>query len=174
MLVEYYFLSDDGQFPNNELPVVVYKTAWKLSFLFPAAFIARKFKKNNWTNTWQNCVYGYQHYHSTAHEVLGVYKGETKLQLGGENGKVITLKKGDVIVIPAGVAHKNLTPENDFKCVGAYPSGSNYDLNYGKPGERPLTDKNIVEVPLPSKDPVLGISGPLLMKWKVSVNSLVA
>jgi uncharacterized protein YjlB len=50
--------------------------------------------------------------------------------------------------------------------VGAYPKGQeNYDMNYGKEGERPQTDKNIANVPRPDTDPVYGSEGPLLKKW---------
>jgi len=39
-------------------------------------------------------------------------------------------------------------------------------MNYGKPGERPHTDKNIQQVPLPDADPVYGLEGDLLKFWK--------
>jgi len=64
--------------------------------------------------------------------VLGVCKGEPLLQLGGENGISLFIQQGDVLIIPAGVAHKNLGKENDLICVGAYPDGRDYDMNYGK------------------------------------------
>jgi uncharacterized protein YjlB len=52
------------------------------------------------------------------------------------------------------MAHKNLGEENQVKCVGAYPEGRNYDMNYGHAGERPSTDSNISRVPMPDKDPI--------------------
>lgn len=165
MQVEYIYLEDDGRFPNSELPVIVYKSAWDLSFLFPASYIIRQLEKHNWVNAWRSEVYDYHHYHSTTHEVLAVYKGKSKLLLGGTNGKVVELKKGDVILIPAGVAHKNLEPKNEFKCVGAYPKGQDYDMNYGKQGERPATDIHIQHVPMPEFDPVLGTKGPVVEQW---------
>ena len=64
------------------------------------------------------------------------------------------------------MAHKNLGAENSVGVIGAYPDGREYDMNYGKPGERPCTDKNIKEVPVPESDPVLGISGGLTKIWK--------
>jgi uncharacterized protein YjlB len=72
---------------------------------------------------------------------------------------------GDVIVIPAGVAHKNLGSTGDFGVVGAYAQGQNPDMNYGRPGERPRTDSNISRVALPKADPLFGVSGPLMENW---------
>ena len=165
MQIEQVYLEDDGKFPNSDLPVLVYKSVWKLSYLFPSSFIIRHFEKNGWTNAWRSGVYDYHHYHSTTHEVLAVYKGKAKLLLGGSKGRVIEVKKGDVLLIPAGVAHKCLEAKNDFRCVGAYPKGHEYDMNYGKQDERPTTDINIQQVSLPTKDPVFGTKGPMIEQW---------
>lgn len=165
--VEYsYLLKDDGIFPNSKLPVLFYKDVLDLPVLFPAAYIENLFKSNHWSNSWKNGIYTYHHYHSITHEVLGVYKGQATVLLGGEKGVEITLNKNDVLIIPAGVAHKNLGEENNIGCVGAYPEGKSYDMNYGKPGERPLTDTNIADVPLPERDPVLGLKGGIEKYWK--------
>jgi uncharacterized protein YjlB len=162
-----YYLKDDGIFPNNELlPVLLYKSAWKLPFWKPATAIEKRIKENQWGNVWRNGVYDYHHYHSITHEVLCAYKGKTKLLLGGDKGVTIEFEKGDVLIIPAGVAHKNLRPHAIFKCIGAYPEGKNYDMNYGTT-ERPKTDENIKKVPLPKTDPVKGLSGPLLEYWQL-------
>ena len=72
---------------------------------------------------------------------------------------------GDIIVIPAGVGHKNLKSEN-FKIVGAYPDGREYDMNYGKEGERPAVDKNILKVPVPDTDPFFGRTKGVPEIWK--------
>ncbi|HLP12491.1 MAG TPA: cupin domain-containing protein [Flavobacteriales bacterium] len=164
---ETYYLKDDGVFPNNKfLPVIIYKAVIDLPFFRPAHYIKKIFAEHNWSNAWKDTMYDYHHYHSVTHEVLGVYKGEAMVQLGGENGIKVLLEEGDVIIIPAGVAHKNLTPKKTFKCVGAYPSGKQYDMNYGKPEERPRTDANIINVALPDKDPVYGDRGELQKAWK--------
>lgn len=152
-------LKDDGRFPNSKLPALLYKGALKIPFLFPATYVRNLFEKNNWSNAWDFGIFEYHHYHSTTHEVLGIYTGKTTLQLGGDNGVTITLEKGDVLVIPAGVAHKNLGKEDDVGCVGAYPDGREYDMNYGRPGERPRTDDNIAAVPLPATDPISAAGG---------------
>ena len=163
---EQYFVKDDGLFPNNRLPILYYPKALKLPKLFPSHFTKKLFQENNWKNNWKQGIYTYHHYHSTTHEVLGVCKGETLLLLGGEEGVTIFIEEGDVLVIPAGVAHMNLGKENDVTCIGGYPDGRDYDMNYGNRNERPRTDHNIASVPLPETDPVLGKEGGLLEIWK--------
>ena len=155
-------LSDDGTFPNNErLPVLIYHQA----FEHGASEIEETFRRNGWGGTWRDGIYTYHHYHSTAHEVLGVARGTARVQLGGSDGITLDVSAGDAVVIPAGVAHKNLESSDDFLVVGAYPPGQEYDMNYGRPDERPQADRNIEAVPLPETDPVLGAGGPLLEHW---------
>jgi uncharacterized protein YjlB len=162
-------LTDDGTFPNNgKLPLVVYKNAIAIPAENPAGAVERIFLENGWGGSWRNGIYPYHHYHSTAHEVLGVYGGNATVQLGGPNGLVVDAGPGDVIIIPAGVAHKNLGSSSDFRCVGAYPPGQSWDMNYGRPGERPKADQNIAKVPLPETDPVYGSTGPLMKIWKIN------
>jgi uncharacterized protein YjlB len=38
-------------------------------------------------------------------------------------------------------------------------------MNYGKPGERPQTDKNITQVAIPLTDPVYGKMQGLVQIW---------
>ena len=127
--------------------------------------IEEVFHSNRWGRSWRNGIYPYHHYHSTAHEVLGVYKGNARVQFGGEKGPILAVETGDVVIIPAGVAHKNINSSQDFRVVGAYPAGQSWDMNYGKPGERPAADQNIAEVPDPKADPVYGSESPLLELW---------
>ena len=163
---EQFFVKDDGIFPNNSLPILYYPKAIDLPKLFPALSVKKLFKQNNWTNNWKYGIYTYHHYHSTSHEVLGVCKGDTLLPLGGEQGIILFIEKGDVLIIPAGVAHINLGEEDDIVCVGGYPDGRDYDIKRGRKNERPRADRNIAEVPLPQTDPVFGAKGGLLEIWK--------
>ena len=87
----------------------------------PASIFEERFAENDWTNSWRDGVYSFPHYHSTSHEVLGVYSGAATLRLGGGHGKNVKVHAGDVIVIPAGVAHQNIGASDDFGVVGAYP-----------------------------------------------------
>lgn len=166
MVLFKFNIADDGQFPNNmALPVLFYKGALKLPLLFPAEMIRRLFKKHQWYNSWQSGIFTYQHYHSNTHEVMGCYRGQTELQLGGPHGVIITFAKGDVLIIPAGVAHKNLSDEHSVACVGAYPDGREYDMKRGRKDERPKADENIISVPLPAQDPLYGKTGELIKQW---------
>lgn len=161
-----HLASDDGTFPNNEtLPVVVYEGAFVFGDRSHAALIESVFQANGWGGLWRNGIYSYHHYHSTAHEVLGVADGAARVQLGGDEGRTFEVEAGDVIVLPAGVAHKNIDATSGFLVVGAYPAGQQWDMNYGKPNERPQVDRNIEQVPLPSSDPVYGQEGPLAEYW---------
>jgi uncharacterized protein YjlB len=159
-------LKDDGVFPNGRLPLLLYRGAVSISGDDPARVFEDMFEENGWSESWRNGIYSYHHYHSTAHEVLGIYRGSAKVQLGGDQGVIHEIRAGDVIVIPAGVAHKNLGSSPDFGVVGAYPKRQDWDMNYGKPEERRRADKNLARVALPKMDPVFGESGPLLEKWK--------
>ncbi len=159
-------LQDDGTFPNNKLPLLVYRRAVLLGASDPALVFEKMFAAHGWCGSWRNGIYTYHHYHSTSHEVLGVYRGTGTVQLGGPSGVTYDVYPGDVLIIPAGVAHMNLDSSRDFGVVGAYPDSREWDMNYGKPGERPRADEHIARVPLPAADPVYGTAGPLLEHWR--------
>jgi uncharacterized protein YjlB len=155
---------DDGQIPNSKFPLLLYKNVFSQRNDEGAEWLEKQFAKNNWTNSWRNGVYSFHHYHSTSHEVLGVYSGSALLHLGGEQGQKVKVTAGDIIVIPAGVGHKNLGSDG-LGIVGAYPDGRSWDVNRGLPGERPQTDKNIAALPVPAKDPLQGNDGGVTKIW---------
>jgi uncharacterized protein YjlB len=162
-----WFIEENEGFPNNSrLPVLLYTSALPFKGKDSSNDVDYLFRQNGWEDTWIDGVHDYHHYHSTAHEVLGIGEGSARIQLGGPFGVVFKVRKGDVLFIPAGVAHKCIIATEDFKCVGAYPKGQKYDMNFGKSDERPDADRNIKAVPLPGTDPVFGRSGPLLENWK--------
>ncbi|MGI8951031.1 MAG: cupin domain-containing protein [Chitinophagaceae bacterium] len=166
----HYIIQPTYQFPNSYLPVLIYKNAFQLSDNDNAEKIEDIFIANNWGNCWQDGIFNYQHYHSITHEVLAVYTGECNLQLGGENGISTNISKGDVVIIPAGLAHKNLASSHNFKCIGAYPKGLSYDIKLGKPEEKQEAEQNIKQVLLPETDPVFGKHGLLFEYWKNKTN----
>src|SRR5215472_9033207 len=121
--IEEHRFTDDGHVPNNAaLPVIVYRAALETG---PGAAAAceRLFARNDWGASWVNGIYAHHHYHSTAREVLGITARSVRVRLGGENGNLVELGAGDVVVIPAGVAHKNEGASPDLTVVGAYPGG---------------------------------------------------
>ena len=161
-----HLIKDDGTFPNNEfLPLLIYKKVFPGGEKVDPGLIERTFGKNRWGASWRNGLYPFHHYHSTAHEVLGIYSGSVRVQFGGEEGMLVLAEAGDVLVLPAGMAHKNIWSSHDFRVLGAYPAGTSWDMNYGKDGERPGADQNIARVPLPTVDPVYGQEGYLKKHW---------
>lgn len=114
-----------------------------------AEWFEETFATNGWTGAWRNGVYDFHHYHATTHEVLGCYAGWADIRLGGPAGEVHRIEAGDVIVIPAGLAHCNQGQSEDFAVVGAYPHGVTPDMQKGD------GDPSIA-LPLPPSDPVLG------------------
>ena len=160
-----HVFKDDGSIPNNSLPLLLYSKAIDVNGSDPARSIERRFAANGWAKMWRNGIYTFHHYHSTSHEVLGCFSGSAKVLLGGERGELLTLEAGDVVLIPAGVGHFNKGASSDFGVVGAYPRGFNWDMQYGRPGERPKVLQNISALPVPPLDPVTASDGGLKEYW---------
>jgi uncharacterized protein YjlB len=100
--------------------------------------------------------------------VLGITAGWVRLRLGGEGGRTVELRAGDVVVIPAGVAHKNEAASSDLLVVGAYPRGRRPDMGGPGAANHAHAVPQIAAVPLPAADPVHGSSGPLLERWRAA------
>jgi uncharacterized protein YjlB len=162
--IETYNFVGDGTVPNNTLPLVVYRDA------LPdtgdrAAFCEDMFARNGWPDSWRNGIHPYHHYHSMAHEVLGIARGGARVRLGGENGKTVELRAGDVVVIPAGVAHKREAASADLLVIGSYPRGQNPDICRAEPDRYDRAAATVAAVKLPASDPVTGAAMPLLECW---------
>ncbi len=159
-----FYFKDDGKIPNSKFPLILYRKAFNNHGIDGASWLEKKFASNNWTNSWRNGIYDFHHYHSTSHEVLGIYSGSAWVHLGGELGEKVKVNAGDIIIIPAGVGHKNLGSES-LGVVGAYPDGRSWDLKRGLSGERPKADQNIASLPMPDADPLLGQESGLRKLW---------
>ena len=163
--IETHVFRDDGTVPNNTLPLVLYRGA-----LGTVGDVASRceamFAANGWPGAWRNGIYGHHHYHSTAHEVLGIARGSARVRLGGENGTSVELRAGDVVVIPAGVAHKREAATGDLLVIGSYPKGQRPDICRAEAGSHDVSAVNVAGVALPACDPVTGESGPLLDCWR--------
>src|SRR5437868_12297774 len=119
---------DDGIIPNHPtFPLILYRGAVRFpDDLDPAAVFEDVFDKNGWGDSWRNGIYDYVHYHSKIHEVLGIARGQGKAQFGGKRGCLITLRAGDVAVLPAGNGQGCLVDSMDFLGMGGYPRDGTY------------------------------------------------
>ncbi len=162
MQPETYYFADDGRgFPNSPLPLLVYREALPPD---PAA-MEQAFAARDWSNAWRDGIFGYHHFHSIAHEALGIAAGEARVALGGPSGREVTVRAGDVVVVPAGVAHRNLGCSADLLVIGACPGGMDYDICRGDPAGHEAARRAIAAVPKPGRDPVLGREGGLCRLW---------
>jgi uncharacterized protein YjlB len=153
----------DGPFPNSPYPALVYRRVIGTQS-GPAAF-EDLFAANGWTGSWRNGIYGFDHFHTTAHEVLGIAAGEVNALLGGPNGRSVKLQAGDVVVLPAGMSHRNLGSSSDLLVVGAYAGGRTADLRRGTEEDVDAAALAASRVPLPDGDPVTGPGGALVQLW---------
>jgi uncharacterized protein YjlB len=158
---------DEGLVPNHpRWPLAIYRGAVRLpEDVDPAAVLEDLFARNGWGDSWRDGIYNYLHYHSRIHEVLGVARGSGEVRFGGALGRSVTLKAGDVAVLPAGTGHQRLSASDDFLVVGAYPPSGSYD-ECTTAEDRARALKTVPKVPPPRRDPVYGAKGPLLALWK--------
>jgi uncharacterized protein YjlB len=160
---ETHLFDDDGAIPNSRLPVLIYHD---VSEARAPESCEALFAGNDWLGAWWNGIYPFHHFHSTAHEVLGIVRGSATVILGGPTaGQRFEVGVGDVLVLPAGTGHCNAGSSSDLLVIGAYPNGMSWDIRRGDPAERAEVLKNIAAVPLPPADPVLGADGPLARLW---------
>ncbi|HEX4193153.1 MAG TPA: cupin [Stellaceae bacterium] len=163
-----YRFKDDGTTPNNpSLPLLLYRRAIVLPKEFdPAAVIEAVFARNGWKDSWRDGVYDFLHFHTKTHEVLGIARGSVRVQFGGDAGKVIPLKAGDAIILPAGTGHRRVTQSDDLLVVGAYPATGHYDEPKPDEVDHDEAVAAIAKTRLPVKDPIYGNAGPLRKLWR--------
>lgn len=161
-----HHFKDDGSIPNNKLPLLLYPGVIMFEENDSVTVCKSLFSNNQWNDSWTNGIYSFHHFHSNAHEVLGVCDGTATVQFGGKKGIISSISRGDVVVIPAGVGHKNLRSSPNLLVVGAYPPNQrNWDLCKGNSNEYQQALQNIPRVSLPTTDPVYGKDGPLTQRW---------
>lgn len=157
--------ADDGCIPNNPvLPLLLYRGALKPDAV-SADVCLDLFAANGWSGGWRNGIFGSHHFHSMAHEVLGIVSGRARVTFGGPGGQTVELAAGDVAVLPAGTGHKREDASDDLLVVGAYPGGRSYDTLWGHASEHAQAVACIARVPTPTSDPVFGDAGPLTLHW---------
>jgi uncharacterized protein YjlB len=164
---ELYRFEDDGKTPNNaRLPMVLYPGVIRAQPGSASAAVCEElFAAHGWGDSWRNGIHGFLHFHTRTHEVLGIARGEAEVQFGGDRGRVLTVKAGDVAVLPAGTGHRRISASVDLLVVGAYPSSGSYDQQRpGEIGHREALER-IARVAMPALDPVYGPDGPLTQLW---------
>lgn len=114
-------------------------------------------------------MYDFAHYHSNTHEVMGVCSGNSFIELGGPEGPIVGISSGDILVLPAGTAHRKASASEGFSVVGAYPGGIAPDLCHGTREELVHTLRDISRVPAPHRDPILGADQGAVLFWKDAV-----
>jgi uncharacterized protein YjlB len=153
------YFDRESDVPNSTLPVLLYRSVLPLHAAGNSSAFRERFKGTGWTGIWTDTIYDYTHFHSNAHEVLGIAEGKVTLWLGGDRGSLFRLKAGDMLVIPAGVGHRRLGGDDGLKVIGAYPRGqSHYDMK--------RRGRAIPSVDRPSADPFYGANGPLIRAWQ--------
>ncbi len=157
--------------PNHPwFPVLIYRNVPGIADANDSAVaLETLFKDNGWPPRWRSAIYDYHHYHSTAHEVLGVARGAATLELGGPDGEELDVRRGDVIVLPAGTGHRQQRADDDFVVVGAYPPDQQWDICRSEPTQAML--ERIEHLSFPASDPVSGANGPLTKQWPRTITS---
>ncbi|GBF05169.1 twin-arginine translocation pathway signal [Deinococcus aerius] len=140
-----------GPVPNNTLPARLYRAALKSQ---APAQIEQHLAERGWTNAWRNGIYPFHHYHSTAHEVLVIARGQARLTLGGEGGPQVQVGEGDVLLLPAGTGHRNDGSSADLLVIGAYAGGRDWDLCRPEETDVEEARERIGRVPGWEKEPV--------------------
>ncbi len=165
LIPEKFYFEDDGVIPNSRFPLLIYRNAFIEKGITGAEWVEKRFQTNAWYNFWRGGIYPFHHYHSMAHEALGIFQGFAELQIGGEKGIRGCVFSGDILVIPAGTGHKLISASDDFCVVGAYPNGMGWDLIKEDVARHDISLQKIADVPFPSADPVLGPEKGLVEIW---------
>ncbi len=169
MQIETSLLAEHDWVPNNaKLPVILYRQAIKAASMEEnAERFETLFDRHGWPAQWRDGIFDYHHYHSTAHEVLGVAAGRATLIIGGPGGRELDVSAGDALLLPAGTGHCAPEASEDFLVVGGYPEGQSWDICR----EAPDADarERIASLHFPVADPIAGQDGPLTHNWRPAV-----
>ena len=153
MTTEEILTRDDGIIPNSKFPVLIHRGAFRFGrrdILEIRDIVRLHAKKFGWFYEW-GVMNEHIHYHSTSHEAHVVCCGSAAIEVGGPRvNAVFVVRTGDVIVIPAGVAHRILVKTDSFYISGLCPDGVlNWDINYAKKKARRADIANIAKLGRP-------------------------
>lgn len=149
-----YLSKQSGGIPNSPLPLIVYNSIIPNNVADKAGYLESLFADNSWIPAWRYHIFNFHHFHSTAHECVACFSGNATLQVGGEGGDMVNVNVGDVLVIPAGVGHRQVSASSDFTMVGAYPINQRADVCRDEIANLNIAKANIAKVPLPNNDPL--------------------
>lgn len=164
-----------GQIPNTSLsphPLLIYHSAFASQPAPDPTTIEAHLRRVGAVHPqWRYTMYSQSHFHSTAHELLVVFRGAARLRFGGDGNPgavTVEVRVGDAMLVPGGVAHRlveDLGEGRAFEMIGSYPPGKNWDMCYGdgREGE----DVGAIQERIKSlgwfeKDPIYGADGPAL------------
>lgn len=150
------YVADDGEFPNNrDWPTLLYKSAFDGDEAGGRSLILRG---GEWTDPWTWGVFPYHHYHTKAWELLLCVSGRASIQVGGDGGPVVSVSRGDLMLVPPGVAHKQLDEGGGFALLGSYPRegfDGRIDTVRGVPTKEQR--ERIESCHVPDRDPIFGL-----------------
>lgn len=173
LLVSRYQILAFNRFPNTSIqgkPLFIYHTASRNptatqieSHLITVGVV---------TPSWRYTMYSTSNFHSNTHEILSVSAGSATLCFGGENDldRVrLVVERGDVIVAPAGLAHRLGQDKGDHSMVGSYPRGQSWEMYYGRKYEAEK-EKVIKNLEWFDKDPRYGDKGSAIHTWRITLS----
>jgi len=144
--------------PNSPLPVVLIRSALTPNVSAKGRRFREAFRRRGWTGIWADTVYDYTHFHSNAHEVLGIAKGKVTVfweaPKADDSGSRLAICSG---FLPAwDIA--GFGEATGLKVIGAYPPGQSHFTMKRK-------GRAVPRVRLPDTDPFYGPAGPLTRCW---------
>ncbi|OKL63974.1 hypothetical protein UA08_00809 [Talaromyces atroroseus] len=156
--VSQHFIPPWHAAPNTSIqdkPLLIYRAVFKRDVCSASHVSALLKRMDVVVPQWQYTMYTQSHFHSTTHEVLSVVSGRARLCFGGEENPhrvEPVVEAGDVIIVPAGVAHRLLEDQSGatsstagFSMVGSYPKGKERDMCYGAGSEDEEEDVDRLE-----------------------------
>jgi uncharacterized protein YjlB len=154
LTVDRIFLEDDQGFPNNQdHPLLIFRKAFVDGSYDQGS---EKLMQQGWTRPWIWDIFTCHLYHSNAWEVLVCMKGQAQVQFGGPSGPTLPFEEGDVALVPPGVAHKQVSSQNEFQVLGSYPkTAPQFDNVRREPTKQQR--RNILNCETPIREPITQI-----------------